>query len=139
MSPEDADRFVAEQTEVGLLLDADPLPDTAEGLRRWITDHPDLDHSPGLVETVAFLRSPPLPRAILVGYRLMFAAAVATVPARLRTILGVRKRPGALLVGRTMIRFLRWALGSSPSWHAALVRCGADVPEGLFRQPLAAR
>ena len=139
MSQEDADRFVAEQTEVGLLLDADPLPDTAEGLHRWITDHPDLGHSPGLVETVAFLRSPPLPRAILVGYRLMFAAAVATVPARLRTILGVRKRPGALLVGRTMIRFLRWALGSSPSWHAALVRCGADVPEGLFHQPLPVR
>lgn len=139
MTEAEADRFVAEQTEVGLLLDADPLPDTALALRRWMSDHPDLDGSPGLVETVGFLRSPPLPAPVRIGYRLMFAAAVATVPPRLRSILGVRKRPGALLVGRTMIRFLRWALGSSPSWHVALVRVGGEVPEGLFRQPLAVR
>ena len=34
------------------------------------------------------------------------------------------------------MRSLRWALGSSPSWHLALVRAGAPVPDGLFRQPL---
>ena len=28
--------------------------------------------------------------------------------------------------------------GSSPSWHVALVRTGAPVSEGLFRQPLPA-
>jgi hypothetical protein len=54
----------------------------------------------------------------------------------LRNVLGVRKRPGALTVGRVMVRFLRWALGSSPSWHLALVRVGAEIPDGLFRQPL---
>lgn len=138
LTEEEADRFVAEQTEVGRLLDADPLPDTAGGLAAWLTDHPDLGDSPGLTETVSFLRSPPLPAAVRVGYRLMFAAAVATVPARLRAVLGVRKRPGALLIGRLMVRFLRWALGSSPSWHVALVRADAPIPEGLFRQPLPA-
>jgi hypothetical protein len=34
------------------------------------------------------------------------------------------------------VRSLRWTLGSSPSWHLALVRAGAPVPPGLFRQPL---
>ncbi len=137
LSDEDADRFVLEQTAVGRLLDADPLPETAPGLSDWLTYHPDLGPSPGLEETVAFLRAPPLPWAIQAAYRLMFAAAVATVPVQLRRILGVRKRPGARLVGKLMVGFLRWALGSSPSWHVALVRVGAAVPEGLFRQPLA--
>ena len=137
LSDEDADRFVLEQTAVGRLLDADPLPETASGLSDWLTYHPDLGPSPGLEETVAFLRAPPLPWPIQAAYRLMFAAAVATVPVQLRRILGVRKRPGARLVGKLMVGFLRWALGSSPSWHIALVRVGAEVPEGLFRQPLA--
>jgi uncharacterized protein (DUF2236 family) len=136
LTPEEADRFVAEQTVVGRLLDADPLPETAADLATWLADHPEIGDSPGLAETVAFLRSPPLPPAVRIGYRLMFAAAVATVPARLRLTLGVRKRPGALLIGKLMVQFLRWALGSSPSWHVALVRAGAPVPEGLFRQPL---
>ncbi|MDH3261364.1 MAG: DUF2236 domain-containing protein [Acidimicrobiia bacterium] len=136
LSAEEADQFVSEQTAVGRLLDADPLPATAGGLSGWLSDHPDIGPSPGLAETVTFLRSPPLPPVVRIGYRLMFAAAVATVPPRLRDLLGVRKRPGALLVGRTTIRFLRWALGSSPSWQIALVRVGADVPPGLFRQPL---
>ncbi len=138
LSREEADRFVAEQTRVGRLLDADPLPETALGLRRWLADHPEVGESPGLAETVAFLRSPPLPPAVRVGYGVMFRAAVATVPARLRDILGVRRRPGALVIGRLMIRLLRWALGSSPSWHVALVRVGAEIPGGLFRQPLRA-
>jgi len=136
LSDEDADRFVLEQTAVGRLLDADPLPETASGLSDWLTYHPDLGPSPGLEETVAFLRAPPLPWSIQAAYRLMFAAAVATVPLQLRRILGVRKRPGARLVGKLMVGFLRWALGSSPSWQISLVRVGAEIPDGLFRQPL---
>jgi uncharacterized protein (DUF2236 family) len=135
----EADRFVTEQVRVGRLLDADPLPETALDLSRWLAEHPDVGPSPGLAETVAFLRAPPLPPAIRIGYRLLFAAAVATVPARLRNTLGVRKRPGALTMGKVMVRLLRWALGSSPSWHLALVRVGASVPDGLFRQPLPRR
>jgi len=139
LSDEGADRFVSEQISIGRLLDADPLPDTAAGLSNWLTGHPDIGYSPGLAETVTFLRSPPLPPPVRIGYRLLFAAAVATVPAPLRKVLGVRKRPGALLTGKIMIRFLRWALGSSPSWQVALVRVGAAVPEGMFRRPLPAR
>ena len=39
-------------------------------------------------------------------------------------------------IGAVAVDALRWALGSSPSWHIALVRSGAPVPDGLFRQPL---
>ncbi len=132
----EADRFVAEQTAVGALLGSDPLPDTAAGLSAWITTHPDLGPSPGMEEAIAFLRSPPLRPAVKAGYRVLFAAAVATLPPQIREILGVKRRPGTLALGRVMIRFLRWNLGSSPSWNLALIRSGAPVPTGMFRQPL---
>ena len=136
LSGREADQFVREQTAVGRLLDADPLPESAEELSDWFACHPDIGPSPGLAETVAFLRAPPLPPVIQLAYRLMFAAAVATIHPGLRDLLGVRRRPGALTVGKLMVGFLRWALGSSPSWHLALVRVGAEIPAGLFRQPV---
>ena len=134
----DGDRFVEEQTKVGRLLDADPLPQTSNSLAAWLADHPDAGESPGMAEAIAFLRSPPLPLHIKIPYRMMYWAAAATMPKRLRKILGLRKVPGAILMGKAMITMLRWALGSSPSWHVALVRTGAPVPPGLFRQPLLA-
>lgn len=136
LSMKDADRFVAEQTEVGRLLDADPLPVTAVDLRRWMAKHMEAGRSPGLHEAVSFLRSPPLPGAVRLGYTLLFAAAIATIPRRIRRILGIRKLPGSVTIGRWTVRFLRWALGSSPSWNLALLRVGAPVTEGLFLQPV---
>jgi len=38
----EADRFVMEQTRIGALLDADPLPVTATGLASWIEHHQGL-------------------------------------------------------------------------------------------------
>ena len=136
LSDEEADQFVAEQTEVGRLLDGDPLPETEADLVRWIVDHPGIGPSPGLDEAIAFLRKPPLPFTVRIGYTLMFHAAAATLPASMRRLLGLHRIPGAILVGKAMSRFLRWALGSSPSWHVALIRAGAPVPEGRFLQPL---
>ena len=136
LSTAQADRFVVEQTAIGGLLGADPMPETAEGLADWITHHEDLEGSPGLEAAVGFVRNPPLPWHVRIPYRLMFVAAAATVPPRLRAVLGVRRVPGAITLGRLIIAALRWALGSSPSWHVSLVRVGARVPDGLFRQAL---
>ncbi len=47
-----ADRFVAEQVAVGRLLDANPLPRTADVLSKWVEDHPDIGISPGMVNAV---------------------------------------------------------------------------------------
>ena len=134
LSAAEADRFVIEQGAIGRMLNATDLPETAVELGVWIKDHPELGHSPGLVEAVAFLRKPPLPWHVRVPYRMMVVAAVATLPPRVRKILGVRRIPGARILGRSIIAALRWALGSSPSWHVALVRAGAPVPPGRFRQ-----
>lgn len=132
----EADQFVREQTAIGRLLRADPMPETASELAAWIADHPEIGTSPGLVEAVEFIRNPPLPWHVRIPYRLMAVAAAATVPQRVRRILGIRRLPGALVLGRLVIGALRFALGSSPSWHVSLVRVDAPVPPGLFRQAL---
>jgi uncharacterized protein (DUF2236 family) len=136
LTPAEADRFVLEQTRVGALLDSDPMPETAEELSTWIAGHPGPASSPEMRDAVDFLVDPPLDEDLKLGYRLILEAAVATIPARLRDILEVTKTPGAILAGKAVAAGLRWALGASPSWRLALVRVGAPVPSGLFKQPL---
>jgi len=87
-------------------------------------------------EAVDFLADPPLDPGLKVGYKTLFEAAVATIPTRVRSILGLTKVPGATSVGRVAVAGLRWALGYSPSWQLALVRTGAPIPDRKFRQPL---
>ncbi len=125
-----ADRFVAEQTAVGRLLDANPLPRTADVLSDWVENHPDIGVSPGMVNAVDFVRKPPLPLTVRVPYRILYWAAVATIPVSIRAVIGVRRVPGAIALGKLMVGFLRWSLGSSPSWYIALTRVDADLPEG---------
>jgi uncharacterized protein (DUF2236 family) len=136
LTPDQQDRFVAEQAQIGRLLGADPIPETAPDLRRWISDHPALEPSPGMRETVEFVRSPPLPLSVRPGYRLIVTAAAATIPPETARLLGIRRTPGAVRTGVATSSFLRWSLGSSPTWELSLLRCGAPIPPGRFRQPL---
>jgi uncharacterized protein (DUF2236 family) len=137
--PADADRYVREQTKVGELLGADPLPDTAAALSAWVAGHPGLAASPASAQAISFLHRPPLPPAIRAAYRVLLRAAAATLPKRIREIVGVPSRPGGLLAGRAAVTALRWSLRSSPDWRLALVRTGSAPPPGArFRQPLPA-
>lgn len=138
LSEAEADQFVAEQTRIGELLGADPLPDTADALARWIVDHPDRQATTAQSDAVAFLRNPPLSVGVKIGYRILFDAALSTIPEALRSQLNVDPPVRSSKLGKTSIRALRWALGASPDWHVALVRCNAPIPKGLFRQPLPA-
>lgn len=130
LSEVSADRFVAEQTAVGRLLDSNPLPEAAADLERWVAGHPDIGVSPAMKAAVGFLRAPPLPFKVKIPYWALYWAAAATVPERIRGVLGIRRLPGAVTVGKILIRFLRWALGSSPSWYLALTRVDAPLPPG---------
>ncbi len=136
LAPEEADRFVLEQARIGARLGATPLPETAEALATWVCDHPDVAASRAQADVIAFLRRPPVPVGPGLGYRLLLEAAIPTVPAPLREVLGLRVSSPRARAGALALASLRWALGSSPSWHLALVRAGAPVPHGLFRQPL---
>jgi uncharacterized protein (DUF2236 family) len=136
LSDADADRFVREQMRIGALLGADPMPDTAAELAEWIATHPALASSQAQRDAVAFLSAPPLSPPVRAGYAVLHQAAAATLPAGIAEVIGVDAVRGAHLLGRAAIGALRWSLGSSPAWHIALVRTGAPVPDGLFRQPL---
>ncbi len=136
LAGEDADRYVAEQARLGRLLGADPLPGTAAGLSAWIEDHPDLEASPGSRQALRFLRRPPLPVVVRPAYSVFFRAAAATLPVRVRRILGIGAVPGDIALGRAAVTALRWSLGSSPDWRLALARTGGSPPPGVsFRQP----
>lgn len=132
----DCDRFVLEQQKVGSLLDADPMPDTARDLHIWIAEHPDIAPSKAMTDAVEFLENPPLTRGVLSSYKVLRNAAIATIPVRVRRVLGLEAKRGAIDVGRWAVKSLQWAMGSSPSWKVALVRTGSEIPPGLFRQPL---
>jgi uncharacterized protein (DUF2236 family) len=134
LSPREADRFVAEQARIGHLLDADPVPETAAVLSRWVAEHPAVGSSPGMLEAVGFLREPPLDPAVAFAYRILASGAVATIPLRIRHALALKPRPGAHAVGRGSMLAMRWALGASPRWRIALERTGAPIPEHLFKQ-----
>jgi uncharacterized protein (DUF2236 family) len=136
LSPADADRFVAEQSAIGALLGAAPLPTDADALTHWISDHAAVAPSTAQREAVEFLRKPPLPAPVRAGYELLFRAAAATLPPAIASVIGLEAGRFDANVGSAAVRSLRWALGSSPSWHVALVRSGAPVPAGRFRQPL---
>jgi uncharacterized protein (DUF2236 family) len=134
LSGEEADRFVREQARVGHLLDADPVPETAAELSRWIAGHPSVAPSPGMREAVEFLREPPLDPAVRLAYQVLASAAIATIPPRIRHVLGLKPRPGAVRIGHLSMAGMRWALGASPRWRQALLRAGAPVPEQRFKQ-----
>ncbi|MFT7650239.1 MAG: hypothetical protein ACI8Y4_005008 [Candidatus Poriferisodalaceae bacterium] len=138
LSVADADRFVAEQTRIGKLLGADPLPETAQELTNWITNHPDRVATNAQTSAISFLQNPPLNPPVKIGYRLLFDAALTTIPSDIRHQLGVEPGKRGRGIGKNATSALRWALGASPSWQLALVRCDAPIPAGLFRQPLPA-
>lgn len=132
----EADSFVAEQAQLGALLRADDLPTTAKGLHAWVATHADLQRTDALREAMTFLSDPPLPGVTRVGYQALYAAAVVTIPPRLRTITGVGARPSKVAAGKTLLATLRWALGPSPSLWLGLERTGTPIPADMvFLRP----
>ncbi len=135
LSVTEADRFVVEQRRIGALLDADPMPATAAELSAWIAEHPALARSTGQANAIDFLTDPPLSAPVKLGYKALLSAAIETVPERIRDVIGVETNGAP--IGSRAVGALRWALGSSPAWHISLIRTGAPVPPGRFRQPIA--
>jgi uncharacterized protein (DUF2236 family) len=137
LTEEEADQFAAEQQRLGTEIGADTVPATAAALASWISDRPVVGPSPGAKEVVPFIARPPAGPLMVLGYIFLYWGACAIIPHHLRTVLGVRKYPGAIVAGRMVVRILRWAMGSSPAWEAALIRSGAEMPaEIVFIQPL---
>lgn len=129
----EADQFVVEQTKVGEMLGASPLPSTASELREWITRHPALAPSPGLRAAIRFLQNPPIPLAQKMGYQVLMNGAITTIPGELTSVLGLTASPGARISSTTLLLGLRRIMKNSPARQAALERCGVPYDPRLFR------
>ena len=133
---ERSDAFVTEQAVLGSRLRADDLPLGQVELAQWVSTHEALGVSPGMTDTLAFLTNPPLPAAARTGYRILLNGASATIPPRIRRILGVEPPRGSLRLAKNLPAVMRWSMGSSPSWWLALERTHSDAPAGVrFRRP----
>lgn len=136
LSAADADRFVAEQSTVGSMLGASPLPLTAPELKSWVRAHPEAGPSPGMHAAIEFLRQPPMTGTQGRGYQMLFQGAVSTLPSELAEVLGVRARPGSRVAAAALVRTLRVIMRNSPSRRAAMDRCGIPYDPSMFRDPL---
>ena len=133
LSVAEADQFVVEQTKVGDMLGASPLPTTAAGLRTWVAEHPALAPSPGMRTALRFLQNPPIPLAQKTGYQVLMNGAITTIPPQLTSLLGLTPVPGARLSSTTLVLGLRRIMKNSPAWQAALERCGVAYNPCIFR------
>ena len=131
LKDEEADSYVYEQTNLGKLMKASPLPENAASLSCWLSENPKVGSSKEGTEAVSFLKKPPLPFFTLVAYKILFNAAVATMPKELRAAIGVTPKKGAKTAGNFLTKVLRYALGFSPAWAAALDRSGTKRPNGI--------
>ena len=128
--PGGPDEYVGQWAVAGELMGvADPPRSVAE-LRAQLASYDDeLASSDQVQDALAYIRRPPLPRSQRLGYRVLFAGAVATLTPRQQELLGVSVphigplklpvKPAVLLV----LGILKLGLGrQGPSEAAALRR-----------------
>ena len=131
---------MAEWATAGELMQIDNPPKDLAGLRKQMAAFdPELRSSPTVEEVVKFLRRPPLPRNQMIGYRVLFAGAVASLEPRHREMLGLREPrlgPFKLPVHgpvKLVLRVIRFGLGDmGPSERSArerIARLDAETDE----------
>lgn len=119
--PGGPDAYVAEWATAGRLMGVEDPPVSVAELHdrmdRLLADGA-LRGGERVDEVVRFLRAVPLHGSLRVGYRILFAGAVATIPRRYRRLLGVRRSwLPAVTATRIVLRFADRALGSGPRAH----------------------
>jgi uncharacterized protein (DUF2236 family) len=89
--PGGADQYVVEWAQAGELMGVESPPRSeAELAAQLRAFDPELTNSDQVQEALAYIRRPPLPVSQRLGYRVLFAAAVATLEPRHRELLGLR-------------------------------------------------
>jgi uncharacterized protein (DUF2236 family) len=125
-TPFDLDSYLADMAVVGEHLGAAHVPRTTAGLAAaWAHYLPALERTEATAVAHRFLLDPPLPLHIRLPYRVIAAAAAASLPPELRALLAARPvlpDPAGRLVGRAATRLLGTILGPSPAAAAAYLR-----------------
>ncbi|MCT2086955.1 DUF2236 domain-containing protein [Microbacterium enclense] len=116
--PGGADAYVADWATAGRLMRIPDPPLTEAALRAELEgflDRGELRRDERVDDVVRFLRKPPFTGMMGLAYRVLFAAAVATFPPRLRRLLGVRRSVLPVKTAtRLILRVTERALGSGP-------------------------
>ena len=127
----DLDAYLADMAVVGEHLGAAHVPRDAGGLAAaWAHYLPQLAVTEQTAAAHAFLLDPPLPPRIRGPYRVIAAAAAATLPPDLRPLLSGRPLLPDLparVIGRAATRLLAVVLGQSPAAAAAHRRTTAPA------------
>lgn len=116
--PGGPDAYVADWATAGRLMRIPDPPQIEEALRAELEgflDRGELRRDERVDDVVRFLRKPPFPGTMGLAYRVLFAAAVATFPPRIRHMLGLRRSWLPVKTAtRLILRFTERALGSGP-------------------------
>ena len=89
--PGGIDQYVAEWAAAGELMGLEDPPRSEAELRSQLAAFDgELTSSGQVEETLSYIRRPPLPRSQRLGYRILFAGAVATLEPEHRRMLGLR-------------------------------------------------
>ena len=122
----DLDDYLAQTAVIGERLSAAHVPHSRGELASARAHYlPSLALTAQTRRAHEFLLDPPLPARIRIPYRVVAAAAAASLPPELRRLLGDRpvlRDPAARLVGRAATALLSRVLGPSPAAAAAAKR-----------------
>lgn len=139
--PGGADGYVREWAIAGRLMRVEHPPETEADLRarlRGFLDSGELRRDERVDEVVRFLRDVPFTGSMRLAYRVLFAAAVASLPRPYRTLLGVRRTILPVVTAtRVVLAVSQRALGSGPraqdfarERHRRLARAVAGAAAG---------
>ncbi|MET0726135.1 MAG: oxygenase MpaB family protein [Leifsonia sp.] len=139
--PGGADAYVREWATAGELVGVEAPPRSAAELADLLAGFSAdgiLKSDERVREAVRFIRRPPLPRPMMPAYRIMFAGAVASLPADYRRMLGLRRaRLPVVWATARVLGAVRRLLGDrSPSERAARSRI-ARLAAAESRSPTA--
>jgi uncharacterized protein (DUF2236 family) len=129
--PGGGDQYVREWATAAELLGIEDPPRSDHELRARLDGFRDrgiLKSDDRVAEAVHFIRHPPLPKNFLPVYRVLFAAAVSSIPRDYRRLIGVRR---SWWPARTVARVLLWVFRRLVGERSGAERAALERVAGL--------
>ena len=132
LSTEDANRFVKEQTKLAKLMNIDELITSEAELNHWMHHHPQLGTTEATMNVIKFLKKPPIKPSMMLGYNLIFDAALDSIHPNIRSHLKLKKKLLGHVKGKLFTKCLRFSMGYSPALKQAYERINVPPPKNRW-------